>query len=255
MENLDLFNIVLFVVTGFVAAFIDSTVGGGGLISVPALLTSGLPVSMVLGTNNLAASMGAVTSVISFWRSGNINKKLVISLVPMSMIGSVCGAYTVHLLPQDFMRNLVVVMLVLIAAYTYRHKEWGSFQSRTDFSFWALAGAFLMALGMGFYDGFFGPGTGTFLIFGFLFLGCDFVTAAANGQAAYSGRNLAGVGTFIFNGSVVWVYGIIMGLSMIAGAYFGTKMAIKHGAAYVRPLFLTVTTLLIGKQIYDIFFK
>ena len=83
MENLDLFNIVLFVVTGFVAAFIDSTVGGGGLISVPALLTSGLPVSMVLGTNKLAASMGAVTSVISFWRSGNINKKLVISLVPM----------------------------------------------------------------------------------------------------------------------------------------------------------------------------
>ena len=116
MENLDLFNIVLFVVTGFVAAFIDSTVGGGGLISVPALLTSGLPVSMVLGTNKLAASMGAVTSVISFWRSGNINKKLVISLVPMSMImsmiGSVCGAYTVHLLPQDFMRNLVVIMLV-----------------------------------------------------------------------------------------------------------------------------------------------
>ena len=88
MENLDLFNIVLFVATGFVAAFIDSTVGGGGLISVPALLTSGLPVSMVLGTNKLAASMGAVTSVISFWRSGNINKKLVISLVPMSMIGS-----------------------------------------------------------------------------------------------------------------------------------------------------------------------
>ena len=73
----------------------------------------------MLGTNKLAASMGAVTSVISFWRSGNINKKLVISLVPMSMIGSVCGAYTVHLLPQDFMRNLVVVMLVLIAAYTY----------------------------------------------------------------------------------------------------------------------------------------
>ena len=176
MENLDLFNIVLFVATGFVAAFIDSTVGGGGLISVPALLTSGLPVSMVLGTNKLAASMGAVTSVISFWRSGNINKKLVISLVPMSMIGSVCGAY--------FMRNLVVIMLVLIAAYTYRHKEWGSFQSRTDFSFWALAGAFLMALGMGFYDGFFGPGTGTFLIFGFLFLGCDFVTAARQRQSA-----------------------------------------------------------------------
>ena len=173
----------------------------------------------------------------------------------MSMIGSVCGAYTVHLLPQDFMRNLVVIMLVLIAAYTYSHKEWGNFQSRTDFSFWALAGAFLMALGMGFYDGFFGPGTGTFLIFGFLFLGCDFVTAAGNGKALNTASNLAGLATFIFNGSVVWVYGIIMGLSMIAGAYFGTKMAIKHGAAYVRPLFLTVTTLLIGKQIYDIFFK
>lgn len=255
MENLDLLNIVLFMVTGFVAAFIDSTVGGGGLISVPALLASGLPVNLVLGTNKLASSMGAVTSVVSFWRSGNINKKLVVSLVPMSIIGSICGAYTVHLLPQDFMRNLVVVMLVLIAAYTYYHKEWGSFQSRTDFSIWALAGAFLMALVMGFYDGFFGPGTGTFLIFGFLFLGCDFVTAAGNGKALNTASNLAGLATFIFNGSVVWAYGIIMGLSMIAGAYFGTKMAIRHGAAYVRPLFLTVTTLLIGKQIYDIFFK
>ena len=102
-----------------------------------------------------------------------------------------------------------------------------------------------MALGMGFYDGFFGPGTGTFLIFGFLFLGCDFVTAAGNGKALNTASNLAGLATFIFNGSVVWVYGIIMGLSMIAGAYFGTKMAIKHGAAYVRPLFLTVTTLIV----------
>lgn len=80
-------------------------------------------------------------------------------------------------------------------------------------------------------------------------------TAAGNGKALNTASNLAGLATFIFNGSVVWVYGIIMGLSMIAGAYFGTKMAIKHGAAYVRPLFLTVTTLLIGKQIYDIFFK
>ncbi len=255
MENLDFINIVLFVVTGFVAAFIDSTVGGGGLISVPALLASGMPVSMVLGTNKLAASMGAVTSVISFWRSGNINKRLVVTLVPLSMIGSVAGAYTVHLLPQDFMRNLVVIMLVLIAAYTYRHKEWGNFESKTDFSVWALAGAFFMALAMGFYDGFFGPGTGTFLIFGFLFLGCDFVTAAGNGKALNTASNLAGLATFIFNGSVIWAYGIIMGISMIAGAYFGTKMAIKHGAAYVRPLFLTVTTLLIGKQIYDIFLK
>ncbi len=255
MESLDLFNIVLFVVTGFVAAFIDSTVGGGGLISVPALLSSGLPVSMVLGTNKLAASMGAVTSVISFWRSGHINKKLVISLVPLSVIGSVCGAYTVHLLPQDFMRKLVVAMLVLIALYTYQHKDWGSVNGKTEFSKLSLAGAFVLALVMGFYDGFFGPGTGTFLIFGFLFLGCDFVTAAGNGKALNTASNLSALATFIYNGSVVWLYGIIMGISMMVGAYFGTRMAIKHGAAYVRPLFLTVTTLLIGKQIYDIFFN
>lgn len=252
MESLDLFTTAFFIVAGFVAAFIDSTVGGGGLISVPALLSAGLPVNMVLGTNKLASSMGAVTSVINFWRSGNINKRLVTVLAPLSMIGSAAGAYTVHLLPQTFMRNLVVVMLVLIAVYTYRRKEWGSFKSTTELSFFALAGTFLMALGMGFYDGFFGPGTGTFLIFGFLFLGCDFVTAAGNGKALNTASNLAGLATFIYTDSVLWVYGIVMGCSMILGAYFGTKMAIKYGAGYVRPLYLTVTTLLIGKQIYDI---
>ncbi len=255
MENLDLINILFFVVAGFVAAFIDSTVGGGGLISVPALLSSGMPVGMVLGTNKLGSSMGAVTSVISFWRSGNLNKKMVVALAPLSMIGSACGAYTVHLLPQDFMRNLVVIMLIGIAVYTYRHKDWGSIEGKKNFSILSLAGAFVLALVMGFYDGFFGPGTGTFLIFGFLFLGCDFITAAGNAKALNTASNLAGLATFIYNGSVVWIYGLIMGASMIIGAYFGTQMAIKHGVGYIRPLFLTVTTLLIGKQIYDIFFN
>ena len=255
MESLDLINILFFVIAGFVAAFIDSTVGGGGLISVPALMSTGLPVNLVLGTNKMGSSMGAVTSVISFWRSGNLNKKMVVALAPLSMIGSACGAYTVTIIPQDFMRNLVVIMLIGIALYTYRHKDWGSVKGKKNFSMLSLIGAFVLALVMGFYDGFFGPGTGTFLIFGFLFLGCDFITAAGNAKALNTASNLAGLATFIYNGSVVWVYGLIMGASMIVGAYFGTRMAIKHGVGYIRPLFLTVTTLLIGKQIYDIFFN
>lgn len=255
MEFLDIGTIIVLVVAGFIAAFVDSTVGGGGLISMPTLLAMGVPVNFALGTNKIASSMGAVTSVISFWRSGNINKRLILLLVPFSVIGSVAGAYAVHLLPEQFMKNFVVFMLIVIAVYTYRKKEWGSYSKETDFSLLKLIGLVIMALGLGFYDGIFGPGTGSFLIFCFLFIGCDFVKAAGNGKALNAASNIGALMTFIMNDSVIYVYGIVMGISMIFGAYFGTKMAIKHGASYVRPLYLTVTTLLIGKQVYDILFK
>ena len=119
----------------------------------------------------------------------------------------------------------------------------------------ALAGAFVMALTIGFYDGFFGPGTGSFLIFGFLYLGYDFVTAAGNAKALNFASGVGALVSFAMSGTIVWSYGVIMALAMIAGAIFGSRMAIKKGASYVRPLYLLVTTLLIGKQVYEILWK
>lgn len=255
VADLDLYTVAILLFAGFVACFIDSTVGGGGLISTPSLLAMGLPVPLALGTNKLASSIGALASVISFWKAGKINKIAALAFMPLSFIGSAAGAYVVYLLPEALMKNIIVVLLVAVAIYTYFRKDWGDVVTKEkwekkDFFFGAL-----LALSLGFYDGFFGPGTGSFLIFGFLFLGCDFVTAAGNAKALNFASGIGALLSFALSGSVIWSYGIIMALGMIVGAIFGSRMAIKKGAAYVRPLYLLVTTLLIGKQVYEILFK
>lgn len=255
VADLDLYTVAFLVISGFIASFIDSTVGGGGLISVPALLSLGLPVPMALGTNKVAASMGSFTSVVSFWRAGKINKKMALSLMPLAFIGSAFGAYVVYLLPEKLMKNIIVVLLVAVAVYTYKRKDWGDHSTAQNLGTAALIGSAIMATVIGFYDGFFGPGTGSFLIFGFLFLGFDFVTAAGNAKALNFASGIGALLSFAMSGSVIISYGLIMGAAMILGAIFGSKMAIKKGAAYVRPLYLLVTTLLIGKQVYEILFK
>lgn len=258
MENfvasLDPTTVAFLVIAGFIASFIDSTVGGGGLISTPALLSMGLPVPYALGTNKLAASIGCFTSVVSFWRAGKI-KKAALSLMPLSFIGSALGAYVVYLLPEQLMKNIIVVLLVAVAVYTYRRKDWGDTSTVEQLGRQALIGAVIMAFTLGFYDGFFGPGTGSFLIFGFLYLGYDFVTAAGNAKALNFASGVGALVSFAISGTIVWSYGLIMAAAMVLGAVFGTRVAIKKGASYVRPLYLLVTTLLIGKQVYDILLK
>lgn len=239
-------------VAGFVASFIDSTVGGGGLISTPAILSTGMPVPWALGTNKVGASIGAITSFLTFWRAGKIKKRLVLCLMPLSFVGAICGAYAVHLLPQGMMKTIIVVMLVLVAVYTYLRKDWGDLPSKEQLTGTMLGLSALMALVMGFYDGFFGPGTGSFLIFGFLFLGFDFVTAAGNAKALNMASNLGALITFALAGTVNWYYGLGMGFTMILGSLLGARMAIIKGASYVRPLYLTVTMILIGKQVFDL---
>ena len=115
--NLDPTTVAFLIIAGFISAFIDSTVGGGGLISTPALLSLGLPVPYALGTNKVAASIGCLTSVVSFWRAGKI-KKAALTLMPLSFIGSAIGAYVVYLLPERLMKNIIVVLLVAVAVYT-----------------------------------------------------------------------------------------------------------------------------------------
>lgn len=254
VANLDPATVAFLVVAGFIASFIDSIVGGGGLISTPALLSIGLPVPYALGTNKLASSTGSLTSVISFWRAGKIHKAAFM-LMPLSVMGSALGAYVVYLLPEKLMKNIIVVLLVAVAVYTYRRKDWGDTGTIEKLGLQALIGAIIMAFGMGFYDGFFGPGTGSFLIFGFLYLGYDFVTAAGNAKALNFASNVGALVSFAISGTIIWSYGLIMAAAMIVGAIVGTRLAIKKGAAYVRPLYLVVTTLLIGKQVYEILLK
>ena len=251
MENISIEFILFLMGAGFVASFIDSVVGGGGLISVPALMLTGLPPVTVLGSNKMASVMGSFTSVVSFMRSGKVDCSLIKYLFPLSVIGSVCGVYTVQFIPPQFLKPLVILLLILVTIYSLCRKEWGktsTYTGMTDKTAW-MSG--MIAFALGFYDGFFGPGTGSFLLFGFLLIGFDFVTASGNARALNFGSNIAAVAVFGALGSINYYYAIPMGAAMIAGALAGTRMAIARGAAYVRPLFISVSTLLIGKQLWD----
>lgn len=253
MELPSLDMLLFLVAAGFIAAFIDSVVGGGGLISVPALLMTGLPPSMVLGTNKLGGTLSSLTSTASFLFSGKIKGRLVLALFPLSFLGSALGTYSVHLVPTTFLKPLVVTMLIVVLVYTLFKKNWSGTADAAPLTYGRMAGAALCALLLGFYDGFFGPGTGSFLLFLFLLLGFDFIGASANAKVLNFASNMASLLSFFLLKSVNLGYGLPMGLSMIAGALVGSQVAIKQGSRYVKPLFIIITSVLIGKQLWDLF--
>ena len=253
METLDFATMTAMAGMGFVAAFIDSVVGGGGLISLPALMWTGLPMLTVIGTNKVAACMGAIAGFLTYLRSGALDKKILRVMFPLSFVGSIIGVIIVQKIPPDFLRPLVVVMLIVIAIYSVAKKNWGADKKVVHVSnkkyFVGLVGIFLI----GVYDGFFGPGTGSFMLFLFLMMGYGFLGAAANARATNLASNLSATIIFIACGLVNFSYAIPMGLGMILGATCGATMAVSKGAAYVRPLFIVMTIILIGKQLIELF--
>jgi uncharacterized membrane protein YfcA len=252
VENISIDMILFLMGAGFIASFIDSVVGGGGLISLPALLLTGLPPTIALGTNKMASVMGSCTSTISFMRSGKINIEIIKYLFPLSFIGSAFGVIAVQQIPSQFLKPLVVVMLVVVTIYTFTKKDWGDISTYNGMTKKTAYLSGIVAFAIGFYDGFFGPGAGSFFIFAFLMIGFDFVVAAGNSKALNFASNIAAVLTFIYFGSINYYYAIPMGISMILGAVVGSNLAIKKGAAYVRPLFLFMSVVLISKQLWDV---
>ncbi|WP_379152624.1 TSUP family transporter [Paenibacillus sp. sgz5001063] len=251
MEHGSIAMILILVICGFLAGVIDSVVGGGGLISIPALLAAGIPLPLLLGSNKLAGTMCSFTSTASFVRSGKINFGMVKFLIPFSLVGAVAGSLTVRQVPSEFLKPLVIVMLVVITVYTLFKKSWGDVSTYSQDSKRSLIIGMGVALVIGFYDGFFGPGAGSFLIFAFLMLGFEFVTAAGNAKVLNFASNIASLLTFAAFGSVSLYYGLLLGIPIVIGALVGSRIAIRKGSSYIRPLFITVTLILIGKQIWD----
>ena len=252
MELLDVQTLGFLVFFGFMASFIDSVVGGGGLIAIPALMWTGLPPVTVLGTNKAAAVMGAMTSFVTFVKSGKVDMWLIKRLFPISLIGSGIGVLTVRMVPPDILRPMVVVMLVVVLIYSICKKDWGKENHYQGMSGRLLMLSGLVAFAFGFYDGFFGPGTGSFILFAFLMAGVDFLGAAANARALNFASNISAAVLFSYFGLVNFSYAVPMGIAMIAGAWCGAHMALSKGTGYVRPLFIVMTTILIGKQLIDL---
>ncbi|PYF03474.1 hypothetical protein BJ095_1301 [Ureibacillus chungkukjangi] len=251
---MDLYKVIIIIFFGFVGAFINATVGGGGLITLPALLSVGLPPSAAIATNKLAASMGNLTSSLTFFKAGKIDIKLLGPILPFVFIFSMLGAWTVHLMDSELLRPLIIVMLIVVLVYTLLKKNWGQLEERKPLD-WKQGTLFVAGIVLiGFYDGFFGPGTGSFIMFIFLIAGFDFLQAAGNAKLLNFISNIAALIMFLILGEVVFTYGLIMGVSMIAGAFIGTKFALSKGTSFVRMLFIIMTVVLIIKNIYDYWF-
>ncbi len=236
---------------GFLAAFIDAVVGGGGLISIPTLLAVGLPPSVALGTNKLASVFGSMTSAIRFIRSGKVDLKLVGRLFVPVFILAMLGASLATFLPAQLLKPIVIVILTLVLFYTIFKKDWGDVRRVQSFTVKkAILITILLSL-IGFYDGFLGGGTGSFMMFILLMFGFNFLGAAGNAKVLNFASNLGALILFMILGEVNYLYGLIMAASMIAGSYVGAMFAIKQGVGYVKVLFIVVTALLILKNAYD----
>ncbi|MFJ7647381.1 TSUP family transporter [Lysinibacillus sp. NPDC097279] len=253
--NLDPQVVIILILLGFLAAFIDSVVGGGGLIALPALLFVGLSPTTAVATNKLAGTMGSLTSVISFYRSGKLDIRSVRKYFPLAFIGSLIGAWFVTLISPDILKPLMLIMLAAVGVYTIFKKDWGGSATIKKLSPIRIFGLIVLLLAIGFYDGFLGPGTGSFFIFTFLMLGLDFLKAAGNAKFLNLGSNMAALLMFVYLDEVHYLYGFIMGIAQIFGAIVGTQFAIKKGSTFVRKLFIIVTMTLLLKNTYDYFFS
>ncbi len=243
----------LFIIA-FMAGFIDSIVGGGGLIQLPALLIflPQFPVATVFGTNKMVSICGTGTATLQYSRHVKIPWKSALITAGTAFIFSMLGARTVSLIDAQILRPIIIVLLIIMAVYIFIQKDLGSISSlhlssQQQTLFGVLAGA-----AIGFYDGFFGPGTGSFLIFAFIaFLGYNFIVASASAKIVNFATNLAALIFFALNGNILFYIALPMAIFNILGALVGTRMAILKGNRFVRVLFLIVVVGVIIKLILD----
>lgn len=238
----------------FCAGMVDAVVGGGGLIQIPALINTfpNAPLATLLGTNKLASVCGTTVAARSYIGRVNIPWRLVLPAALSAFAMSFLGAAAVSLVPQSWLRPIVLVLVVTMAFYIFHKKDFGAMQRHQEFGVRERILSVLIGGGIGFYDGLFGPGTGSFLIFLFVrYFAFDFLQASASAKFVNIATNLAALMFFIPSGNVLYKIAIPAALFNMLGSYTGTWLALKRGAGFVRILFLCLLVVLTFKLAYD----
>src|SRR6185369_15414948 len=206
----------------------------------------------LFGTNKVSSIAGTGASLWRYARAVRIPWRLVLPATAAALVGAWLGAALVAWMPREAMRPLVVVMMLAVAIYTFLRKNLGHQETHEPRPGDVWRGA-LFGLVIGLYDGFFGPGTGSFLIFGFVrVFGMDFVRASASAKVINLATNFSAIAFFASHGPILWTVGLTMAACNLAGAYLGTHLALKHGAGFIRKAFLGVVVILIAKQLLDL---
>ena len=244
LSDLSVQTYLLLFATGVCAGFVDSIAGGGGLITLPVLFSVGLPPQMALGTNKLQGSFGTLSASCNYIAKGVVRLRKNISGIFFTLAGAALGAWSVQLMKAGFIERLIPLLLLLVFFYTLLTKslDTGTGHQKLPPVFFY----FLFGLGLGFYDGFFGPGTGSFWTAALLvFLGLDMKKASGITRIMNFTSNIVALSVFIMGGNVLYSIGFCMAAGQIIGARAGSSLAIKKGARFIRPVFLTVVFLTI----------
>lgn len=251
-------TLLILTIAALVAGFVDAVAGGGGLILLPTILIThpGVPFATLSGTNKIASVCGSFTSTLRYGRSITFDWSILGIMVPLALLGSWLGAATVTRVDSNLIRSCIPFALAGVFLYTVFKPELGKDEKETtiDGKLRAIAG--LIALGIGFYDGLIGPGTGSFLIFGFVaLLGLSFVQASGFAKVINFATNLAAVSYFVSAGHFILHEGLAMGAAYAVGSFLGAGYALKYGSAAVRRVFLVMVSALLIKLVYDQFLR
>lgn len=241
--------IAILFITGLSAGFVDSIAGGGGLITLPVLLSVGLPPQLALGTNKLQGSFGTLSSAYNFISKGQVSLKQSIPGIIFTFLGAALGSFTVQLLDPGFIKHLVPILLFIVLAYTIFTPELGyeNREPKINRKYFFI----IFGLGLGFYDGFFGPGTGSFWTAGLcIFLGLNMTKAAGETRIMNFTSNIVALGLFAMGGNISWSVGFCMAGGQVIGARLGSDMAIKKGAGFIRPVFMSIVAFTIIRLVY-----
>jgi len=255
-HDLTIATALFLLAASFFAGFIDSIAGGGGLIQLPALLI-GLPKTdtvTVLGTNKLGSVFGTTTAAALYRRQIKPDIRVLAAMALPAFVGSAAGASLASRIPTQSMRPIVLVLLIVVAIYTWLKPDLGKIELLRHAPKQRIQISIAAGLIIGFYDGIFGPGTGSFLMLILVVsLGYAFITASAIAKVVNVSTNVGAIIIFGLNGAIIWQLGLILGAANVTGAIFGSRLAIKGGSTLVRKVFLIVTLALILKVGIDTF--
>ena len=248
----DLLSYALFFVAAFLGGFIDAIAGGGGLITLPAIMAMGVPPHLALGTNKLQGVFGSFTATLNFTKKGLIDYKECFVGIVFTFIGATVGATFILFLNANFLKIIIPFLLIAIFIYTLFMPKIGESDRAAKMNerlFYVIFG-----LVLGFYDGFFGPGAGSFWMFAMVALiGLNLKKAVAHTKALNFTSNIVALGVFIAGGRILWLVGFLMAVGQILGAYFGSNLVIKKEVKFIRTMFLIVVAATICKLLFDYF--
>jgi len=251
---LALWHVALLFGTGLIAGFVDSVAGGGGLITIPVLLNLGLSPQVALGTNKLQASFGSGSATWHYAQAKTVSLDDCARGFVICFAGAALGALAVQQLNPLLLKRAIPMLLLAVGLYTFLKPRLGAEDihpriSRAPFDLF-------FGLGLGFYDGFFGPGTGTFWTMAYMIgLGFNMTRATGYAKVMNFASNLSSLGLFLLGGNVLFAAGLTMGAGQLLGARLGSRMVIAKGARFIRPIFLSAVLAITLKLVWDAYFK